>query len=242
DGTAHEVINGLMQIPAEKRPKFGIVPLGSGNDFSTNIGMPQDPVEALEHIFTGESYLLDVATVENEHGDKRYWDNTMSIGLGGVVTINSHKVPLLRGFMMYLVAVIQTIIFHYYVLKVKIVTDTETWEDDVVFFGVCNGPREGGGFITSPDAIMDDGLLDYTIVKKVSRLLMLRMIPEFMNGSQGKFKSIYMGRAKKLEVTSKQPMFLHTDGEIFSGFEDNTNQLTIEIFPKSLEVIVPIKS
>ena len=40
DGTAHEVINGIMQLPADRRPAFGVVPVGSGNDFAHAIGVP----------------------------------------------------------------------------------------------------------------------------------------------------------------------------------------------------------
>ena len=43
DGTAHEIVNGLMQVPAEKRPRLGVVPLGSGNDFAHAVGMPRQP-------------------------------------------------------------------------------------------------------------------------------------------------------------------------------------------------------
>src|SRR5512136_631457 len=47
DGTVHEVINGLMQLPAEKRPALGIVPLGSGNDFAHILGIPAESGPAL---------------------------------------------------------------------------------------------------------------------------------------------------------------------------------------------------
>jgi len=47
DGTVHEIINGIMQVPAQKRPRVGVVPLGSGNDFAYAVGMKTDPFEAL---------------------------------------------------------------------------------------------------------------------------------------------------------------------------------------------------
>src|SRR5512135_2434414 len=52
DGTVHEVINGLMQVPAEMRPRLGIIPLGSGNDFVHSVGIPLQPAEALKRAFT----------------------------------------------------------------------------------------------------------------------------------------------------------------------------------------------
>ena len=60
DGTVHEVINGLMQIPEDQRPKLGVVPLGSGNDFSHAIGMDQRSAYAMRQILTGKPKSVDV--------------------------------------------------------------------------------------------------------------------------------------------------------------------------------------
>ncbi len=240
DGTAHEVINGLMQVPAEKRPRFGIVPLGSGNDYAANLGLPKDSSAALKAILNGKPHRVDLAYVEDEHGRREYWDNTLNIGFGGCVTIYSHTISLLRGFIMYFVAVVQTIIMRYDVLDVKIKIDGESWEGQSMMIALNNGPREGGGFITGPNAKLDDGLLDYSILSKVSRLMMFRMIPEFMNGTQERFTEIVNpGTFKSLELESKQPLFLHTDGEVFAGFSHNVYKVKVEMIPNALEVMVP---
>ncbi|MCK5346431.1 MAG: acylglycerol kinase family protein, partial [Candidatus Heimdallarchaeota archaeon] len=54
DGTAHEVINGLMKVPKSKRPVFGIVPFGSGNDYAHNLGIPDNAKKALHAILNGK--------------------------------------------------------------------------------------------------------------------------------------------------------------------------------------------
>ena len=112
-------------------------------------------------------------------------------------------------------------------------------KNEVMMVGICNGPREGGGFQTAPAAIMDDGLLDYTTVRKVSRPMMFRLIPEFMNGTHERFKQIDGGRMKSMQISSNKPLYLHTDGEVFAGFANDIRQLSIEILPQALEVIVP---
>src|SRR5512143_180711 len=48
DGTVHEVVNGLMQLPEARRPILGVVPVGSGNDFAHGIGVPRQSERALE--------------------------------------------------------------------------------------------------------------------------------------------------------------------------------------------------
>ena len=143
DGTAHEVVNGLMEIPADKRPKFAIIPLGSGNDYAANLGISKEAAEAINTIRDGYSKKVDLFLIEDEDGRQEYVDNTANIGFGGSVTIFSHTIPLLRGFVMYLVAVLQTIFSNFTIHKVEIKTDEKEWEDEVLMIALNNGPREG---------------------------------------------------------------------------------------------------
>jgi YegS/Rv2252/BmrU family lipid kinase len=240
DGTVHEVINGLMQLPADKRPKFGVVPLGSGNDFAHAVGMETRPDLAIKQVLTGTAKRIDLGVVEDEHGRKEYWDNSLNIGFGGSVNIYSHSLPVVRGFLMYFVAVLLTIIRHYDVLQMKIKTERDEWSEDVMMLAVCNGEREGGGFVTAPGAVVNDGEFNYTAVRKLSRPMMFRLIPEFMRGTQGKFSQVKMGKVKKMEINCQQPMTLHIDGETYAGFASNVHNLKIEILPGALEIVAPL--
>ena len=240
DGTAHEVINGLMSVPKEKRPILGVIPLGSGNDFSANIGNTNNPDEAVKAILGGYTKKLDIGSIEDENGRKEYWDNTTNIGFGGSVTIYSHTLPLLRGFLMYLAAVLQTIFSNFIVMNAELKTDEKEWTDSTIMIALNNGPREGGGFHTGPHAVMDDGLLNYTIARKVSRLKMLLvLLPMFMKGTQEKDNAVYMGTFKKMEIKSDKPLYLHTDGEMFAGFNHDIHYLKVEVIPEAIEVLVP---
>ena len=69
DGTTHEVINGLMQVPEDRRPRLGIVPVGTGNDFASNVGMQTEPAKAMRQVFTGESKFIDIAQIESGSRD-----------------------------------------------------------------------------------------------------------------------------------------------------------------------------
>ena len=239
DGTVHEVVNGLMQVPESNRPKLGVVPLGSGNDFAHILGMHNKPDRALKQIMEAKPRKIDIGVVEDEHGRKEYWDNSINIGFGGSVNIYSHNMPILRGFLMYFAAVVLTIVRHYDVLEMNLKTDQDEWQQDVMMLAICNGPREGGGFLTAPDAVVDDGLLNFTAVKKMSRAMMFRMIPEFMNGSHGKFKQITMGTLKSIDIDCPQSLVLHLDGETYAGFASNVHNLRIKILPKAIEVLAP---
>ena len=237
DGTVHEVMNGLMQIPADKRPVLGVVPAGSGNDFGHGIHASTTPTEALNHAINGEPSTIDLGLMTAGDGRKEYFDNTLGIGFGAIVTIRSHQLPLLRGFIMYLTAVIQTIIFDHNPIKMKMEIDGKKVEDSIIYLIICNGPREGGGFLIAPDAQIDDGILDYAMITNVSRLKMFRIVPEVMKGTHGRFKEVTIDRCKKFTLTADHALYIHADGEIFSGPGTDIREVSFEILPNALKVI-----
>ena len=238
DGTAHEVMNGLMQIPEHKRPVMGVVPIGSGNDFAYSIGITQKSDHALAHALNAQNiHAVDIGLMTDEHGRKEYFDNTLGIGFDAVVTIRSHKLPIVKGFLMYLTAVIQTIILNHDPARVQIETEKNKWEDTMLMFTLCNGPREGGGFMLSPNSKNDDGLMEFVAVKKVSRATMFRLVPEFMKGTHMRFKQVQMGEFQKLTLVSDRPLYIHADGEIFTSFGSNLRKASFEILPAALKVV-----
>jgi YegS/Rv2252/BmrU family lipid kinase len=239
DGTAHEVFNGLMRAPAGRRPRMGVVPMGSGNDFAFALGMNNRPEFALREVLTGQSKRLDLGQLEDSHGRREYFGNTMGIGFDATVTIRSRNFTSLQGFPLYLAAVLQTIALNHEAAHMQISGDLESWEDDLLMLVLCNGGREGGGFAVYPGAKTDDGILDYAAIRRVSRPMMLRLLPEVMNGTHGKFPQVRMGHFHHMQIKSDRPLVIHTDGEIYAGFGVDIRQLSIEILPGALEVVVP---
>jgi len=237
DGTVHEVMNGLMKVPAEKRPVLGVVPAGSGNDFGHGIKASTQPANALNRAINGEPSTVDLGLMTAGDGRKEYFDNTLGIGFGAIVTIRSHRLPLLRGFLMYLTSVIQTIILDHNPIKMQMEIDGKKVEESIIYLILCNGPREGGGFLIAPDAIIDDGILDYAMITNVSRLMMFRIVPEVMKGTHGRFKQVTIDRCKKFTLTADRPLYIHADGEIFSGPGTDIRQVSFEILPNALKVV-----
>ena len=238
DGTAHEVVNGLMQVPEGKRPVMGVVPLGSGNDFAHALGVPKKPDHALVHALNGQPSKIDVGLLTDEHSGRReYFDNTVGAGFDAVVTIRSHKLIIVKGFLMYLTAVIQTILLNHNPAKIQFQSETESWEDTVLMTTVCNGGREGGGFLISPESKIDDGLLQFLNVKKVSRGMMFRLVPEFMKGTHLRFPATQLGSFKKLRMNSDRPLYIHADGEIFTSFGSDVREVSFEVLPGALSVV-----
>ncbi len=239
DGTVHEVVNGLMQAQVAQRPRLGVIPLGSGNDFSHAVGLDPKPAAALRQAFQGSPRRIDLGVFETPQGRPEYFDNALGIGFDTTVTIRSRKLTWLRGFLIYLVAVLQTIILNHDAPKMRVVTDRESWEEESIFFVLGNGRREGGGFLVTPDARPDDGLLHYSSIRHVSRLKMLRLLPEVMAGTHGNFKQdVRMGVLTRMELHADRPLYVHADGEIISGFGSDLRDLHVELIPGAVEVMV----
>lgn len=237
DGTVHEAINGLMQIPEKTRPILGVVPVGSGNDFAHSIGIPMKSDHALAHALNGEASTVDIGRMTDENGRREYFDNTIGIGFDAVVTIRSHKLPVVRGFLMYLTAVIQTILLNHQPSNMLLEADGESWEQSNLMVAICNGPREGGGFMIAPEAKNDDGLFHYMMIAKCSRPMMFRLVPEVMNGTHGRFDLVKMGTCKKFSLDSDKPIYVHADGEVYTSFGSNLHKVDFEILPGALKVI-----
>ena len=237
DGTVHEVVNGIMQAPPERRPILGVVPVGSGNDFAHAIGIPLQPERALACALADQPSNVDLGVMTDEHGRKEYFDNTLGIGFDAVVTIRSHKLPIVRGFLMYLTAVIQTIILNHDPALMELEIDGKPLEQKNLLLTVCNGPREGGGFRIAPEAKLDDGVLHYAMIRDVSRAMMFRLLPEVMRGTHGNFRQVTLGTCRQLSVRADHPMYIHADGEIYTSFGSNLRTVTFDVLPGALKVV-----
>lgn len=238
DGTVHEVVNGLMQVPQERRPALGVVPAGSGNDFAHALHIPTKADHALARAFEVAPSPVDLGLLTDEHGRREYFDNTLGMGFDAVVTIRSHKLPIVRGFLMYLTAVIQTILLNHDPARVQIEADQEKWEEVVLMTTLCNGGREGGGFLLSPQSSLTDGVLEFLTVRKVSRLMMFRLLPEFLKGTHLRFtKEVRLGQCRRFRLSSDRPLYIHADGEILTSFGSNLRKVEFEIVPNALQVV-----
>jgi diacylglycerol kinase family enzyme len=75
------------------------------------------------------------------------------------------------------------------------------------------------------------------MIRHVSRPMMFRLIPEVMKGTHGRFRDVTMGACKRMSVTADRAMYIHTDGEIYSGFGTNIRKVTFEVLPNALRVV-----
>ncbi|GAP05325.1 MAG TPA: diacylglycerol kinase family lipid kinase [Anaerolinea thermolimosa] len=239
DGTVHEVVNGLMQLPPEKRPILGIVPVGTGNDFAYSLGISSIPEEALRQAFQGPVHEIDVAHVEDNRGHSEYWTNTLGIGFDALINIRSRRVALFQGFAVYFLAMMQALILDYTPYKAHLRTDHQEWDESLLMMVICNGKREGGGFHIAPQASQQDGLLNSVRVPVIRRRRMLLTVPYFMNGTHEKLSYVHSLSFRTLEINSDRPLYIHSDGEIYAGMHSTVNHLKIECLPSAIRAVAP---
>jgi YegS/Rv2252/BmrU family lipid kinase len=239
DGTVHEVVNGLMQIEENRRPRLGVVPIGSGNDFAGGVGVLRDPFAAMGRIFKdGQPRPIDIGSVRDGSGRTEYWCNALGMGFDAAINIHSRTIPVLHGFWMYLAATLKTILLNYERPQLALEMDGKKTSGRFLMLTIGNGTREGGGFRTTPDAQMDDGWLDYLLVDPIARLRMMRLIPEVMRGTQGRFPEAHLGRFRTLHLSSDLALPIQADGEMYAPYAAEVREVSVEILPLALQVIV----
>ncbi len=185
----------------------------------------------------GRRATVDVGLARLDNGQSFYWSNTVGIGFDTLVTIHSRHIPVVHGFALYFAAVLQTIAQNHNPFHVNVRLDDKDWEDELLMLVLCNGQREGGGFLVSPASQPDDGVLDFVYVRRISRLRMLQTLPYFMKGTQSSLKHVGFGQFHKLELKSNRALFIHSDGEIIAGFSSNVHQLSAEVIPGALRMV-----
>ena len=238
DGTTHEVVNGLMAAAENGRAGesiLGVIPIGSGSDFAHTVGIPPDLAGSCHRLAHGQLRVVDVGrlTLPGPPFHSRFFDNTVNVGFGGVVSVEARKIRFLRGTPLYLLAVLKALVLHHDPLQVTIEYDDQEVALSSLMICVANGSREGGGFFTAPDAEPDDGIFDLCITADVTRLQMLGLIPHFLKGTHTDLKPIDMARAKRVVISSEDDLIAHVDGELLGA---GSHRMEFELLPQRLRV------
>ena len=240
DGTANEVINGLMLAKEQGTGEtaFGMLPVGRGNDFAFSMGLPVDLESACCSLAQDCRRWIDIGRVTGgDYPQGRYFGNGIGVGFDAVVGFVALKMTRLSGFPSYIAAALETIFLYYKAPRIHLQTDESAFDQRCIMVSIMNGRRMGGGFMMAPDSRSDDGLLDLCIARQVSRLRIIRLIPHFMQGDQAAQPEICTIRTRTLTVTALDGVLpAHADGETLC---ESGQQLSIELLPRQLRLVCP---
>ncbi len=237
DGTANEVLNGLMLAKSSgaPTPHLALIAIGRGNDFAYGCGVPTGLDVGLQIIQASKRIPMDVGLATGgDFPQGRYFGNGVGIGFDAVVGFEALKMKRLQGFISYLVAALKTIFLYYQAPRVRLEYDGKISELSALMVSIMNGRRMGGGFMMAPDASIGDGQLDLCIAEQVSKLRVLSLIPKFMAGTQNDQPSIRTDRTAALKVTALEGVLpAHADGETLC---EAGEALSIQLLPSQIEV------
>jgi lipid kinase YegS len=219
DGTINEVVNGLHDwLRADEgreraAPRLGIVPLGTANDFAGALQIPGEVAAAVEIAVNGEELAVDVGIVQD-----RCFLNVSTGGFGAEATEEaSAEVKRVLGPLAYLVTGVKKFV-SLEPIDARFTSGEEVIGDGrFLLFAVGNCRRTGGGNWLTPEADLTDGLLDLCLVREMSRVEFLRLLPDLRAGNHIDNPNVIYRQLPEITVDSEAELSVNADGEPLSG-------------------------
>ncbi|EUJ42509.1 diacylglycerol kinase [Listeria riparia] len=207
DGTINEVINGIAE--QEYRPKIGIIPTGTTNDFARALKIPRDVIKATEIIANGESIAMDIGKANDTY--------FINIGGGGRITELTYDVPsrlkTMLGQLAYYLKGIE-MLPSLKATRVRVEYDDGVFEGEAMFFLLGLTNSIGGFEKIAPDAKLDDGKFSLILVKKVNLAEFIRLVTLALRGDHIKEPNVIYVKSEKVTVFSDDQMLINLDGEL----------------------------
>ncbi|HEX6309826.1 MAG TPA: diacylglycerol kinase family protein [Longimicrobiales bacterium] len=236
DGTAHEVANGLLAVSG-RPPAFGLIPIGTGNDFVKMVPGSGTLPDALATLVSGSEVPVDVG-VARWDGGVEYFLNAMGTGIDVEVVRQMRRSRWLPGAAIYVSALLRALV-RYRPLPLRIGMDGEVFEQRIMNLAICNGPSIGGSFRICPEARFDDGLLDMCVIAAMPMHRNLRLVRRVIAGTHAGQRGVSMlkGRHFDLALTGRGPLHFQLDGELR---EAPGGSVDVEVAARRLHVICRI--
>ena len=233
DGVIHEVANGLMKLDAKDRPLFGVIPVGSGNDYARTLGMSERVPEAVAQFAAAHEARADVGCCNGEH-----FVETLSFGLDAAIaldTVERRKRTGEQGTILYLKSGIDQLINHLELYGFAAVLDggKRYIEGCVHMFAIQVGPTYGGGFRICPQADFSDGLFD--ICYATGPMSVPEATFKFLSAKDAhhtRFHNIHFERAASIELAFNERPPCQIDGEPHVA-----DAYSIRMIPSALRVL-----
>lgn len=242
DGTIHEVVNGIFiqRAVATTEISLAVIPAGTGNDWIRMYGISKTYSLAVRSIVEKRAVLQDVSRVsfyETRVQHTRYMANVAGLGYDAVVNLkyNHLKDEGRYGKWLYIRSTVQTFL-GFRSKRFRIVTDGEEFYNGMVFSGAVGiGKYNGGGMQQTPHAAVDDGLMDLTIIRKMSKLRIIRNFRLLYSGNIYGIPKVLFKQAKRIEIETWPETRIEIDGEAVG-----TSPFVFELVPHAIRVVVGV--
>jgi diacylglycerol kinase (ATP) len=232
DGTLFEVVNGLYQKDQRERMPLGLVPVGTGNAFARDLGlMAGDWQKGLDIIALNQPQRVDVGCVQTRT-ETFYFLNIIGLGFAVDAGLTARRLKRLGNVAYSLGTLWETLRLKNYPLHIEI--DGKNVKQNNVFVVISNSRYTGTSFLIAPEAQIDDGLLDVTLLSSLPRRRLLRLFPTIYSGCHVRYKEVSTYQARKIRIHAPAGRLMAPDGE-FHGY----TPADISCLHRDLEIFLP---
>ena len=240
DGTLSEVAASLAHRDeeADHLPALGLVPLGTANDFANAAGIPLEPLPALQMIAETPAVPLDLIRLSDDHGQVHWCANLASGGFGTQVTVETDEgLKKMLGGLAYLITGISRL-GKIDPISAGLHGTGFNWEGNLIALGIGNGRQAGGGQALCPDALIDDGLLDITVVPELTGEVAATVGTLVTGGKEAALERVAVrAQLAWVEIDCAEPLTLNLDGEPVES-----RHFRIDCVPGRLRMHLPVGS
>lgn len=239
DGTLNEVVNGFFQqnMISVNKLKLAMIPVGTGNDWCKSLGIPTKYKKAVKLIKSQKLRIQDVGRVNYYYSkglQSRYFVNVAGMGYDAVVAAktNLDKERGRAGAILYLKNLFTSLLFYKHSNTTMTIDKDSTYKHKTFSVSVGIGKFNGGGMKQLPNAEIDDGLFDVTLIKKLGKLTVLKEVKNLYDGSFISHPKVDTFRGREITIVSEPQIKLEVDGESLGH-----SPFKFEIFPRALNVV-----
>ena len=232
DGTFQHVVRATLGSPA----LFGILPVGGGNDVAAALGIPKDPIAAAAVFLSGMPRPMDVLRARFSNGSSAIYLGGGGVGLDAAAArLASGRFSRWPGAARYFASAL-------WALKGYVAPAAEVELDGarisagepLLLAVVTNTPTYGAGVRIAPEAAINDGLLDVTLVDDLSLLRVLEAFPVLLRTGDLRWPEVNRFRGRRAILRTERPMPFHGDGEALGE-----TPVEIDVLPRAIQVIAP---
>ena len=246
DGTANEVVNGLMETGSrsDELPAVTIFPSGTGSDSVRTLGIPKDLEGFVRVVETSVPKLIDVGIAEFTFDDgtrgSRYFLNACDVGIGAtvasVVNQMNQSDEKKSGKAKYFRSIVEQVFKFKAFNGTYVVDDIDNVQHELkqtVIVAICNGMFFGGGVKISPISKMDDGVLDLVASVDVSKIGLLGIVSKIYTGSHVSHPKVKFVQGQSFAIKLEKPQPLETDGEV----QGVVSEVKFTVIPRALNML-----
>lgn len=225
DGTIAEIAGQL----AGSSTVLGIVPIGTMNNVARSLGVPLGIDDACALIGMGTNRHIDIGRIRSSDGeDVQHFLEGAGVGLSSMAVLAGQAAEKKQW------RLVPKAFREYFETKpghVRVEIDDMVIEAATNIVTVSNAPLMGGNILVSPEAKMDDGLLDIRVYDGMSTLALTK---HFLASAKGSAEPIKTYRGRKVRITTEEPVLTNSDKDVTK----RSRVVEIEILPSALSVIV----